>query len=474
MEQHNYNKQHTLIDLVTEYEAMSQQGTVVFYEETVFSYLIDYYQSEKAYETALAVVDSALRQHCFSAFLYYKKAQLLSMLCHETSLDQALDAIERAESIAPRDLSTALLKTQLLARKQLYAEAFSLLRQIKESSSSSSPINMAEIFCYEGLVFEEMGEYESMYASWSQALLLHPRHPEILQRIWSCVKRSQKHEECISLFESILDKDPYCHLAWYYLGHGLSYQNKYVEAIDAYEYAFLIDNEFEEAYKECAANCLIINDYNKALECYEEALQYMQPDGDLLFNIGLCYEFQGNLEVALNFYEKAIDVDEYNDEVYYHIGKCMSKQEKWTSAIHFFKKAISLDNRQEDYFSGLALAYYHLEELEKAFKCFNKATELAPEQPSFWVNYATFLLNIDYVEEALDTLVEAEEYSYGSELLYCKSVCLYKLKQEEQAIDALAEALVENFEGHTLLTELVPEMVENPKYASVIRYYQTQ
>jgi len=452
---------------------MSQQGAVVFYEETVFSKLIDYYQIEEDYESALRVVDNALKQHCFSAFLYYKKAQLLSILCHDSSMDQAWNAIERAESISPMDLPISILKAQLLIKQQFYSEAFALLDHIKGSISLDQSIDLAEVLFCEGLLYEQMEDYDMMYAKWSEALLLHTRHPEILSRIWTCIKRSNGFKECLQLFNAIIDKDPYCHLAWFYLGHGLSYQNRYKEAIEAYEYAFIIDNSFEEAYKECAANCLILRDYAKALECYQEALLFIkQPDADLLFNVGQCYHYQGNREVALSFYHKAIDIDRYYDEVYYHIGKCLIEQGEWQKAIGFLKRAIGFDNRQEDYFAALGAAYYHLEQFDKAYICYSEAADLCPEQPAFWLEFATFLLNIRCVEEAASVLEDAEEFSCGSELLYCKAVCLYQLGRKNESVAALAEALEENFEEHKLLLNLSPEFVEDPKIAAVINYFQ--
>jgi len=471
MKQHNYDKQHTLIDLVTEYEVMSKKGTVIFYEESVFYSFIDYYQSEQDYDSALATVKDALQQHNFSALLHYKKAQLLSILCHDSCLEQALEAIVQAENLSPTNMPIQLLKAQLLARQQNFSEAFAIIDQLKDNSLEELE-ELAEVYYYEGLLFEQLGNYESMYYRWSEGLLLNPNHTEIWQRIWMSIERSQKFEECAQLFRAIVDEEPYCHLAWFYLGHSLSYQNRYEEAVDAYEYAFVIDNKFEEAYKECAANCLIMNDYAKALDFYQEALLHVEPDGELLYNIGRCYQYQGIVDIALNFYEEAIEFDEYNDEIYFHIGTCSIEQGKLDTAIEYFKKAIDLDNRQEHYYSALALTYYKLGELEKAFNCFNTATELAPEDPTLWVDFATFLLNIDYTEEALHILVKSDDSAYGAELLYCRVACLYKLGRDKEAIDVLAEALQEDFDKHQLLLDLIPNLLEQKVYASAIRYYR--
>ena len=106
MQQHNYDKQHTLNDLIFEYEAMSQKGTVGFYEETVFSQIIDYYESESSIDLALEAVDKALSQHFYSTTFYCRKAELLAIQKQEAA---ALSAIQQAEVLSPSDYEVKLI-----------------------------------------------------------------------------------------------------------------------------------------------------------------------------------------------------------------------------------------------------------------------------------------------------------------------------------------------------------------------------
>jgi len=264
-------------------------------------------------------------------------------------------------------------------------------------------------------------------------------------------------------------------LVWYYLGHAYHYFGRFEEAIDAYEYAYIADKEFEWAYRDCAAICLELKDYQKALDCYEEALNYItDPDGDLLLRIGQCYQYLGNLKAAQNFYRQACNLDDYNDEIYFHLGQCMEQQENWSSAIHYYRKAIKLDNRREEYFAALGSILNSLEKFEDAFHCFDKATELAPEQSIFWVQFATFLFDLGYYEEALETLDDAEIHAVGEDLLYFRVVCLYKLNptQTKKAIAVLAEALKEDFDLHVMIYNYVPELRTNSAFQAAINFYK--
>ena len=469
MQQHNYDKQHTLNDLIFEYEAISQKGTVVFYEETVFSQIIDYYESESAIDLALEAVDRGLSQHLYSTNLYCRKAELLAIQKQE---DAALSAIQHAEVLSPSDYEVKLIKAEVLGLFGEYTIALSIIRELKVACHVDQRKQLANIFFSEGIIYECMQQYDSTYLAWKQALQFNPSHPEALDRIWGCIEMARKFDECIQLHTQIIDQDPYCEKAWYNLGHAHTYYGNYEDAIEAYEYAFIINKEFEWAYRHCADLCMEIKNYAKALDCYEDVLKYILPDGDLLFKVGQCYQFLGQLEFAQEFYKKSLRLDDINDEVYFHLGECAASLKKWGRAIRFYQKAIKIEDSREEYFAAIGNAYAQLNESEKATQYLELAIELAPEQTIYWIKYATFLMQNDAYEEVLDLLVEANEKSVGAELLYCKSACLFKMNESIAAIDVLAEALKEDFEMHPVLFNYLPELVTDRKINAVLDFYR--
>ena len=469
MEQHNYNKQHTLNDLVSEYEAMSQKGTVVFYEETVFSQIIDYYENESAIDRALAVVEVALNQHLFSTNLYCKKAALLAIQKEETA---ALNAIHQAEALSPSDYEVKLIKAEVLGLFSDFSLALSIIKELKVACHIKQKKQLAAIFFSEGLIYERMNQYDAMFESWKQALIFNPLHEEALDKIWLCVEMSRRFDESIELCHRIIDFEPYCFKAWYNLGHAYTYFGRYEEAIEAYEYAFIINKEFEWAYRHCAELCMEIKKYTKALECYQEVMAYIDPDGELLLKVGQCYQFSGNIDIAEKVYARSIKLDELNDEVYFHLGQCSAIRKNWKNAIRFYKRALEIESKREEYYAAIAEAYTNLSQNEKAFHYFDRAIELAPEQSVYWTKFAAFLLKEGAYEAALDVLADAEKHAVGAELLYCKAACLFKMDLRKEAMDVLAEALTECFITHTTLFDYIPELSTDRKINAIIRFYQ--
>jgi len=343
-----------------------------------------------------------------------------------------------------------------------------LLNELKKNADNEL---LCEIFVCEALVYEILEEYERVFYALKAALLENPRHQEALERIWLCIETTKKYEESIKLHQEILDLDPYSYLAWYNLGHAQSYLGNYNEAVEAYEYAYIINPQFEFAYRDCAELCFEIKKYLKALNCYLELLEQVKTDSDIYFCIGQCYQQLKEYDAARSYYTQTLQSDPLNDEVLYFIGECYAEEGEWKSALRYYKKAMRIEDAREEYFAALGEAYLELGELKKAETNFKIALDLAPDQIQFWMQYTGFLIETDRVEEALEALKEAENYSEGAEILYCRIACLFALGRRQEAFYWLGEALNEDYELHNSLFEMIPSLANDAEVVSLIAAY---
>jgi tetratricopeptide (TPR) repeat protein len=461
----NYEENQSLLDLVTDYEALREQGREVVWEEKAFAQVIEYYERENQFPRAIEAINLAIKHFAYSADFYLKKAQLLIDTHQEA---QALQVLEAAANFAPFDPEIGLLRAEALSQMGLYEEALDLLNELKPNADSTT---LANIYVCEAAVYEHSEEYERMYYALKGALQENPHHEEALEQLWLCVEATRKYEESIALHQEVIEADPYSYLAWYNLGHAQAYLGNYEEAIEAYEYAFLTNEKFEFAYRDCAEMCCEIKQYRKALQCYGEVLERFEPDSELFFNMGQCYQHLADYTSARACYTKALHLDHYNDEILFHIGECYARAGKWKQAVKAFNKAIDMEDFREEYYAALAEACAALGEAEQAAANFKKAVELAPEQTAYWMQYTGFLIESDQVEDALAVLQEAEDYSTGAELLYCRIACLFALGRRQEALYWLAEALVEDFEMYEVLFELLPSLRNDRDVVHLISSY---
>jgi tetratricopeptide (TPR) repeat protein len=461
----NFNDRQAIFELASKYEDMSFAGAV-FLSEGDYNKLINYYEEEYLLDRAIDVADCAIAQYGFTADFYIRKAELLIASDKE---EYAMGALDQAELYAPNDIVVSLLRSEALTSLDLFDEALQLLERLKEGANSKE---LSNIYVYESLVYEAMEEHERMFYSLKAALYENPQSKDALERMWICVELSKRYHESIELHERILEEDPYSYLAWYNLGAAYAYYGNYADAIEAYEYAYLINEKFEFAYRDCAEICYELKSYQKALTCYQETLVHFEPDEDIFLRIGQCYQQLGNTVIAKTFYEKTAQMNPYNDEVWYHIGECYAKNEQWHKAIGFFKRASSIDDRREEYYSALADAYYQVGDYRKAEPLFIAATEAAPEQNEYWLKYGFFLMEQERYEDAVDLFDEAEIHAVDTAFLYCKSVCLFRMARRKEALYLLGDALDENFAMHDSLFDLMPGLMQDSDVQAIIATYQ--
>lgn len=467
MNQHNYRDKKGLDELVFEYEAMSQQGTVGFFEEAVFFDLIFYYENADKVDRALEVTDHAIAQHGFCPDFYIKKAQLL---LRDDSAAQALECLQRAELYAPAELEVQLLRAEALASLDRVAAAFTILEVLKQHSNEE---NLTHIYYCEALIFESLEDFGEMFESLRKSVLADPANRQALERVWLSVEMSQNYKRSVRLHEQLIDLDPYSYIAWYNLGHAYFCLHQYTKAADAFEYAFIINDDFEFAYRDCGEACIKAGDYRRALKCYAEALEHIEVDTDILTRIGYCQEQLNQIDLAKKYYREALQLDDFNDLAYFRMGECYLREKNWENAIGCYRKAIAVEENREEYYAALASAYHQIDREEEALLFYRRAVDTAPETAQYWVLFATFLLDIGENEEALEVLEEALVYAGGPKILYSKIACMIVLQRKKEALYLLHEALNISFDLHESMFDLVPGLEGDPEIMTMIAAYQS-
>ena len=457
-----------IINLVSDFEEMCSTGESMFLTEKSFVDIINYYQEENQLDRALNVCNLAIAQFNYRVEFYITKAKVLSKLNRPT---ECLDILDIAESIAPYELEIKLIRIKIYAYSGSSDEAQEILDKLKSHVVGS---DKAEVLICESYIHEVNQDFNAMYDVLKKAIICDPQNSEALDRFWFSIEFSKNYYGAISFLNKILNRTPYSFMAWYNLGEAYSCVGEYNKAITALEYAFIIRPEFQIAYYECAELCLQTKKYAKALSIYKEAVALFGVDEDVFINMADCHKALGNLSAAKYNLYKALKYDPYNDEVYFKLGNCYASEKNWNNAIKSYHKAIAIEDNTEEYFLQLAEAYYTLGSFEKADFFYRKATTIAPEESFYWSKYASFLIKTGERKLALQLLEKAEDFTFGANILYCKSAALILSKNNKQGLDVLKEALQEDHSDHQLLFNIEPELALDKQITAMINYYKPE
>jgi len=455
-----------LMAFIEEFESNMQKGVVRFLSDREYQDIINYYEEEGEFQQAVNVIDTAIIQYPFRSDYLALKAR---MLIKQGLMYDAMEVIEKAEAMAPADIELQLLKVNIYIHSKQLDDAILLIEDLKSFASKQ---DLEDILVAESYFYENVQEFELMFQCLKSALMLNPDHQEALQLMAASVEQSKNFEESILLHNVIVDNHPYNYLAWFNLGHSLANVGEYEKAIEALEYSYIINPQFETGYLDCADCCMDQTKYDQALDIYNEYLYTFGPDFDLMMSISECQYELGLVDKAKRSLFKAIEMDAYSDEAYFLLAKCYMDNKDWRSAVKVLRKSISLECNVEEYYHALGKCYISLKDKGRAIHYLKRAATTGSELASYWEDLVLYLIGHHEYEQALDCITDSAQYTFSFRLQYLEAACHIGLSNIKKGLRLLEEALLESYRDHVIINETHPLIYEQKDVVSIIHYYK--
>ncbi|HMV23831.1 MAG TPA: tetratricopeptide repeat protein [Saprospiraceae bacterium] len=462
MKRKGQRSEQTPSQLVSDYTIMLENGEIDFIKEDDWQSLIDYFVINNRLSDALEVSQKAIEQHNFSIELHINHARML--LANEFYREAVL-FVEEKSYLSPNDPEFILVKAQGMLNLGEEDCCQELISSIKKDADNDL---LTDILLTETDLYERAQEFDLMFDALQNILLIHPDNTEALERIWLCTELSGRYEDSILLHQKIIENDSYSFQAWYNLGQAYFSMEQYDQAADAFEYAYLINEDFEFAYRDRGESLLLLTHYELALNCYQEVKERFVPDADLYCKIGQCYAFLEQPELAIDHFSVSLQMGNTTGEVHFHLGVCLVTLEKFIGAEQSLRKAVELEPEREEYHLALADLYFQQENYELASISYQKAVDLAPENYLIWCQYAGFLLLTHGDEAAMEAIDEALFYSDSAELHYLKVVCMLSAGKRQEAIINLMK-LMDTYPEHAdYVYEVMPDLKDDAEVTAII------
>lgn len=129
-------------------------------------------------------------------------------------------------------------------------------------------------------------------------------------------------------------------------------------------------------------------EYDKALECYKQALAYNTGDSKAINNLGNTYFRMGKYQEAFETLNNAIKLFPNGYEGYNNIGSVYFATGQYQQAAEVYKTAINLSPGYVDAVKNLGSCYGMLKQYDDAINQFLKAQKLDPNNPEYFNNIA--------------------------------------------------------------------------------------
>ena len=455
--------------LIERFEDQLRQNQAGFFDVDELEEIADYYLETGQLPRALLAIDMGVGLHPYATTFAVKRARYY-VAAHQ--LDLAKDALAEAESLAPNHPDIEWVRGQLLMRLGKNTEAIASLKKALQTAEDPFPIqgHLASLYT-------AIGQFNHAVKVLKAMLREEPKDDHLLYMLAANYDMAGQDEKAIEWFKGYIDEYPFSETAWYHLGADYYRLDDLDRALDAMDYALVIDENFTAAHFDRGRILEEKEDYQEAIKAFEAAIDTDEPSGYTYYRMGVCQQALGLEAEALVSLKHATKLDEDLDEAWIELAIIHGENNRLFEGIQHAKKALSLDPDNPDYYLVAYDLYMQLGlllEAEKMLKMVLKTLRI--EEPSGLLDYAKSLLEMNQIDAAHSVLrMGLERYPDSPEMwaIYCGF--LYAIQEMTLAQQHLNEALQRygsSFSTHLLLH--YPKLGEDPEITGELNKHLPQ
>ena len=444
---------------LSKFESMLKTNKVLFFDSEEFEEIILHYLDMGKAALAKKALKLALEQHPKSTGL---KLVQVEMLVYDDKLELAEKLLNELYAIEPTNEEIYIQKANICSKRDQHEKAVELLKTALKYTD-----DYADVYNLIGMEYLFMDNLEKAKENFIKCLEEDLEDQSALYNVVYCFEFLDQNQEAIAYLNKYIDKNPYSEIAWHQLGRLHYGVKEYENAIRAFEYATLIDDEFLGAFMEKAKAYERLKKYEEAIESYSRTIELDDATSYALLRMGKCYEKLGNKALALKHFNQTVHEDPLLDKGWIAITDFYIRQKNYQKALFFENKALAIDNQNHLYWKRYASINKQMNFFEEAEFGYRKAVEFGETGLETWLFWVDILQFLGEFESAIQTLLQASEYfPEENEVEYRLAGLYFMLTQNTKAKFHLSNALRLNFDNHIILEDLFPvvwtkKMVQN-------------
>ncbi|MBD2176477.1 tetratricopeptide repeat protein [Pseudanabaena sp. FACHB-1998] len=257
-------------------------------------------------------------------------------------------------------------------------------------------------------MYQQQGNTMEAIASFSKALELDPLSLDAQLGLGNAYQQMGWAELAITHFQQALESSPDRFLAEYHckLGDSLKQRGRISEAIASYERAIISNPDYMDGYRAIAQIYFPKNDPETVSAIYQRAeahnSEILQAKDYNALGVAWLYkinslqpEDQSNasdlvrdlVDKAIACFERAIQIEPSYADAHCNLGSAFIRQDRVMDAILAYKESLDIEpNFAQPYFN-LGILFSNIGKTDEAIACFQSAIDLVPN----WVEAHEYL-----------------------------------------------------------------------------------
>ncbi|MFB9079953.1 tetratricopeptide repeat protein [Flavobacterium procerum] len=434
---------------LSKFESMLKTNKVLFFDSEEFEEIILHYLDIGKANLAKKALKLALDQHPKSTGL---KLVQVEMLVYDDKLDMAEKLLNELYAIEPNNEEIYIQKANICSKRDQHEKAVELLKIALQYTD-----DYADVYNLIGMEYLFMDNLEMAKENFIKCLEEDLEDQSALYNVVYCFEFLDQNQEAIVYLNDYINRNPYSEIAWHQLGRLHYGIKEYENAIRAFDYATLIDDEFLGAFMEKAKAYERLKKYPEAIESYNRTIELEDATSYALLRIGKCYEKLGNSAKAIQYYNQTVHEDPLLDKGWIAITDFHIRQKNFQKALFFVNKALAIDNQNRLYWKRYATINKQMNFFEEAEFGYRKAVEFGDYALDTWLYWVDILQFLGEFEMAIQTLLQATEYfPEENEIEYRLAGLYFMIQDTTKAKFHLSNGLRLNFDNYILIEDLFP------------------
>ena len=291
--------------------------------------------------------------------------------------------------------------------------------------------------------YKLMGENQKALEMYTRLLEEEPELPNLRIKLFEAYLSADDKKRAAEQLEAIIRDTPTNSRAYYFLGVLAQEEENYAKAEDFLKKAVLLSPESEQFHYDLARLQINMRKPKEALDTLEKVRSKFKQNFILELYSGLACSALKRYSEAINHYTAAEVIAKASDpkppnlhEFYYQVGSTYERKHDYAQAEKYFERCLELSPKFDQ-----ALNYYGFMcaergvNLENARKMIEQAVEAEPKNAAYLDSLGWVLYKLKQPDQALKYLLQAIEQSKEPDpTLFDHLADVYaELKDEEKA-----------------------------------------
>ena len=435
-------------ELVLRYEKYLSGSASGYFDVEEMERIVEYYLRYGRTKDSLNAVDLGKKLHPSSSLLDMKRAKIYLATGDVNKAYRILSTL-----VEDSDSEVSYLRIEALVKLERTQEAWKLAEKIIEEETEDIDQVCIDI----AMIFMTETSFDYAYEALKIGDKYNPENVDLLFELAFCQEQKTMLPEAIKTYTRIIDIDTYIGEAWFNLGQIHFILNEFQEAIDAYDYALVINEKDSISLIQKAHAHFQLNQLEEAIETYLSYSEMITEKWQVMLFVGESYERLENFPKAYYYYKLSLDEMPDNYDALIGISVCMLEMEQFSDSLEYVRKAMKINDSLSDIWVYLAEAYIGLDNITDALEAYLKSISIDPNQPDTMVAIANIYMDNADFQSALRYYESA--YSFDTTLenieLFLAVANYYNANYDEMA-KFLDLALSRNLDAGQMFLELCP------------------